>query len=103
MDWTANITSVNSDPNNPGMIIVAVDYTDGNQTVGETYSYNSVNLTDSSQVDIQIQQRLSAFTGFASVVAEITAKINHPVNLTQNSLMAGTALQSVRLNVNKAV
>lgn len=102
MNWIANVTSVNSDPNDPGMIIVAVDYTDSHQTISETYSYNSINLTDSAQIDNQIQARLSALTGFAGILDEIKAKVGQAVSLTQDSSQIDKSLnEPVKLNVSK--
>lgn len=84
MDWTANITSVQNDPTLPQTIDVLVDYTDGTQTVSEKYTYTSVNLTDASQVNDQIQARLGAFNAFDSIVSQLTTQVGQRVELSQD-------------------
>lgn len=80
--WQGTITSINNDPDNPQNINIVVSYTNGSdQTVEETYTYNSINLTDPQQVADQIQSRLSAFTAFDSIVQQLNSQIGQAVPL----------------------
>lgn len=100
MEWTATIRLVENDPNIPQLINILVDYTDGKQTVSEKYNYSSVNLTDISQIDNQIQARLAAFNAFNNIVTELSGKIGQSITLQQDS-QDDLSQQAVSLDVGK--